>query len=166
MPLAVLPEKWKFPPWSSRTTWFLPAPSLALQSTQKLASLSLLWIPYLPNVAGIHFGCLPQKSHCRKQEKDKRKDCLEKRMAQYQQTLSYFGHHLSVQFHMLLKALFLKIRRNSHFPSFSQVCLNLWVYFFLNLSVEFSYMPVFFRYIKNGAFSDLRQLSTATKAGK
>ena len=75
-------------------------------------------------------------------------------------------HHLSVQFHMLLKALFLKIRRNSHFLSFSQVCLNLWVYFFLNLSVEFNYMPVFFRYIKNGAFSDSRQLSIATKAGK
>ena len=90
MPLAVLPETWKFPPWSSRTTWFLPAPSLALQSTQKLASLCLLWIPYLPNLARIHFGCLPQKPNCRKQEKDKRKDCLEKRMAQYQQTFSYF----------------------------------------------------------------------------
>lgn len=32
MPLAVLSEKWKFLPQSPRTIWFLPVPSLALQS--------------------------------------------------------------------------------------------------------------------------------------
>lgn len=30
---------------------------------------------------------------------------------------------------------------------------KLWVYFFMNLSVEFNYIPVFSRYAKNRAFS-------------
>lgn len=72
---AISGAAWKveIPPCSSRTAWFLPAPSLALQSTQKLASLSLLWIPYLLNMTRIHFGCLPQKPHGRKQQKGDRK---------------------------------------------------------------------------------------------
>lgn len=56
-------------------------------------------------------------------EKDKRKDCLEKRMAQYQQILSYFRQSPQVQI------------KRTWFPEYTFQLRIYKKYFWLNISV-------------------------------